>query len=268
MKNKNILIIGGNRFVGSLVTQKLNNHHKITVLNRTGTSPVECTIIKQDRNELNLDAYNDFDIIIDMCLYNLEQTKNIVEVLKKQDNLQQYIFVSSIASKLDFFGEYGVQKKECEDYIKSTDLPWVILNPTYILGENDPTNRFRDFIYQVIHKNNIKGEELITFVDAQDVCNIICKLIEKETNKMEFELACNEPTTITDLYNRLEKIFTTSKTPTNPTIIDPHYPYINKQCMASNFKIKNHLNYTFNSFDKTLVRLCAITIIKERLWSL
>ena len=38
-----ILIIGGNRFVGKLVTKELYTQgHDITVLNRTGTSPVEC----------------------------------------------------------------------------------------------------------------------------------------------------------------------------------------------------------------------------------
>ena len=262
MKNKNILIIGGNRFVGSLVTQKLHNQHNVTVLNRTGTSPVDCTTIKQDRNKLNLDAYNNFDIIIDMCLYNLEQTKNTVEILKNQNNLQQYIFISSIASKLDFFGDYGKQKLESENYLKNTNLPWVILNPTYILGENDPTNRFKDFIYQVVSQNKIEGENMITFIDAKDMCGIICELIEKETTKMSFELAGNEYTSITDLYNQVKNILPQNLPNLN---IETTYPYIDKQCMAFNLKLKNYLNYEFISLKDTLHRLCGNFVIQEKL---
>ena len=52
-----------------------------------------------------------------MCLYNLEQTIKTVDILNKQQNLQQYIFISSIASELEFFGEYGKQKQLAEIYI-------------------------------------------------------------------------------------------------------------------------------------------------------
>jgi hypothetical protein len=97
-----ILIIGGNRFMGKKVAQTLFKDHNITVLNRKGTSPVECNIIQQDRNELK--DLKEYDVIIDMCLYNLEQTVKTVDILNKQQNLQQYIFISSIASELEFFG--------------------------------------------------------------------------------------------------------------------------------------------------------------------
>ena len=95
-----ILVIGGNRFMGKKVVQTLFKNHNTTVLNRKGTSPVECNIIQQDRNELK--DLKEYDIVIDMCLYNLEQTIKTVDILNKQQNLQQYIFISSIASELEF----------------------------------------------------------------------------------------------------------------------------------------------------------------------
>ena len=39
-----ILVIGGNRFVGKkLVTRLVNDSHKVTVLNRSGTGPEGAT---------------------------------------------------------------------------------------------------------------------------------------------------------------------------------------------------------------------------------
>ena len=45
-----ILIIGGNRFVGKLVAQKLLKDNDVTIINRKGTGPDGCTILKGDRN--------------------------------------------------------------------------------------------------------------------------------------------------------------------------------------------------------------------------
>ena len=57
-----ILVIGGNRFMGKKVVETLYKEHNITVLNRSGRSPVSilsCNIIQQDRNELK-ELHGDF----------------------------------------------------------------------------------------------------------------------------------------------------------------------------------------------------------------
>ena len=94
-----ILILGGNRFVGKLVAERLSKHnypgnllykHDVTILNRSGTGPSTCRIIKCDRNDekkLQVAIGNEsYDCIIDMCLYNINQYHSI-EPLLKQDNL-------------------------------------------------------------------------------------------------------------------------------------------------------------------------------------
>ena len=51
---KEILIIGGNRFVGKLVSKELyNGGYNITLLNRSGNSPVNSAVIRQDRNHID-----------------------------------------------------------------------------------------------------------------------------------------------------------------------------------------------------------------------
>ena len=95
-----ILIFGGNRFVGKLVTKQLYTAgHDITLINRTGTSPVPCSVIKCDRNDSDSlrSAIGDtfFDCVIDMCLYNTSQAVITTDILK--NNTHKYIFISSIA---------------------------------------------------------------------------------------------------------------------------------------------------------------------------
>ena len=113
----NILIIGGNRFVGKLIAKKLIPTHNITLINRKGTGPKGCTILKGDRNNtiefVNKLSNLKFDIVIDMCLYNPEQCLIINKLFSGK--ISKYIFMSSIASKMDGFGEYGVNKKKCEE---------------------------------------------------------------------------------------------------------------------------------------------------------
>ena len=110
----NILIIGGNRFVGKLIAKKLIPTHNITIINRKGTGPEGCTILKVDRNNtlefVNKLSNLKFDIVIDMCLYNPEQCLIIDKLFLGK--ISKYIFMSSIASKMDGFGEYGVNKKK------------------------------------------------------------------------------------------------------------------------------------------------------------
>ena len=96
-----ILIIGGNRFVGKLVTKHLyEDGNDVWVLNRTGTSPVECSVLKCDRNDSDklkeVIGNNYFDCVVDMCLYNLKQAKISTEVLKNKTD--KYIFISSVAA--------------------------------------------------------------------------------------------------------------------------------------------------------------------------
>tara|TARA_R110002167_G_scaffold74115_1_gene207606 strand:+ start:1192 stop:2025 length:834 start_codon:yes stop_codon:yes gene_type:complete len=247
MKKKKILIIGGNRFVGKKVAQTLFKEHNITVLNRKGTSPVECNIIQQDRNKLK--ELPEYDIIIDMCLYNLEQTKNIVDILKKQQNLQQYIFISSIASELEFFGKYGKQKLQAEKYLmlsRNKDLPWTILKPTYILGIDNPHDRESYYIKKILNNEIIevegKGDQPLSFVFSEDIVKVICKIIKEKTIHKTYNLCNDDVVTLKELITITSDVV--GKT-TNIQYNSKGGPFKNKKCTFANDQVKNDLNIEF-----------------------
>ena len=259
-----ILIIGGNRFVGKLVAKKLLKNHNVTLINRSGTGPKGCTILKGDRNNTSdfINKLKDikFDIVIDMCLYNLKQCFLIDELFSGK--ISKYIFMSSIASKIKSFGEYGINKKMCEEFLKGLSIPYLILQPTYIIGKGDHTNRINYYINQILNNDEISidgdGNKLINFIDAEDVCDIICKLIDPCNNHLKnytYEISCNEYTSLSNLVWRLSQFENKSK-PLNLKYNSPNdSPYINKKCFANNLKIKEHLNFHFTNFHDTLKKV-------------
>ena len=265
-----IIIIGGNRFVGKLLAQQLSSspHISVTLINRTGTGPDNCVLIKCDRNTEEFKQQLKkikADIVIDMCLYNLSQYDSIKPLLK-QTNLKKYIFISSIASKFKTFGNYGVQKQLLENKIKDSTLPYIILQPTYIIGEKDHSNRLSQYIYNLIIDSKLPidntGNKLINFVDAKDVCNIISRLINSSLVRKEYEIGCNEITSINDLIYRLSNIMDVI-----PKLVfhADNSPYVDTKCFAINFNIKRDLNYSFINFNNTLKKICnseAFKIIK------
>tara|TARA_R110001592_G_scaffold224817_2_gene480520 strand:- start:344 stop:1141 length:798 start_codon:yes stop_codon:yes gene_type:complete len=256
-----IIIIGGNRFVGKLLAQQLSYlpNMSVTLINRTGTGPNNCILIKCDRNteEFKQQLKNiKADIVIDMCLYNINQY-DFIKPLLKQTNLKKYIFISSIASKIKSFGNYGVQKQLLEDKIKKSTLPYIILQPTYIIGKEDHSNRLSQYINNLITDNTLSidntGNKLINFVDAEDVCNVILKLINSSLVRKEYEIGCNEITSINDLIYRLSTIMNiTPKLHFNAE----NSPYADTKCFAINFNIKRDINYSFINFNDTLKKIC------------
>tara|TARA_R110000744_G_scaffold53335_4_gene113964 strand:- start:246 stop:1043 length:798 start_codon:yes stop_codon:yes gene_type:complete len=252
-----ILIIGGNRFTGKLLAEALIKiNHEVTVFNRKGTGPEGLfSIIKGDRNnleDLKRINFTHFDYIVDMCLYNPRQFK-LIEPLLEQPNLKKYIFISSIASKITSFGNYGIEKQLVEDRIKNSTLPYIILQPTYIIGEKDHSNRLLQYINNLLSGKKLlvggKGNKLINFVDVNDVCGVILKLIDSDLVHKEYEIGNSEMTSLDDLIYRLSLII--NKIPKIQYYATTS-PYTNNQCFATNFKIKQDINYSFTNFDNTL----------------
>tara|TARA_Y100000592_G_C5476815_1_gene322740 strand:- start:1209 stop:1991 length:783 start_codon:yes stop_codon:yes gene_type:complete len=247
-----ILVIGGNRFMGKKVVQTLFKNHNITVLNRKGTSPVECNIIQQDRNELK--GLKEYDVVIDMCLYNLEQTIKTVDTLNKQQNLQQYIFISSIASELEFFGEYGKQKQLAEKYIMHSGLPWTILKPTYVLGTDNPHDRESYYIRKTLNNEIIEidglGDQPLSFVFSSDVVKVICEVIDKKIIHKSYNLCSDDVVTLREFATIVSDVVGKEA---NVEYNSVGGPFENKKCIFSNKQTKKDLNIDFKSFKQGII---------------
>ena len=208
-----ILVIGGNRFVGKkLVERLLDESHHVSILNRSGTGPDRATIWKFDRNDELDYGYVDFsnyDCIVDMCLFKPEQFRLMKDSISTHTN---YIFVSSGA--VDYidtnsFGDYAVEKMEVEEALSKTDLNYKIVRPSYIVGMGDHRSRLGYYISQLKNNESINidggGDYPINLVFADDVVNCLMKLVvdKKRTHKI-YNICGDESITINDLINFLK----------------------------------------------------------------
>ncbi len=188
-----ILILGGNRFVGKMVAQKLSTLYEVTVLNRSGTGPDTCNIIKFDRNHI-LNIKNDYDLILDFCLFNATQAIGLNKFLLFD---QPYIFISSAAAYknsnnlcyredmdtggLSGFGDYGVEKSECERIIRKRTFNNLIIRPPYIIGDGCPRPRLRYYINKIKNNEPIHlagdGNKLLTFIWSTDIMDVLLDMV-------------------------------------------------------------------------------------------
>ena len=226
----NVLIIGGNRFVGKLLAEALIKLEiNTTVFNRKGTGPEKCNIIKGDRNnlkDLKQINFKEFNYIVDMCLYNPGQFKLIEPLLNVKI---PYIFISSGAAYKDpdiwpidennellgmeAYGNYGVEKAEVEKLIsKSNLMDYKILRPTYIVGEGNHNPRLGHYIKCLQNKETIhiagNGENIISLVFAEDVVNLILLIMTlgKPWYDIEDYNVCNDEfLTVNSLVNIIAK---------------------------------------------------------------
>jgi nucleoside-diphosphate-sugar epimerase len=184
-----ILVIGGNRFVGKKVAYELSKLANVAVLNRSGTGPNKVKVIKWDRNEpFNIE--NDYNVILDFCLFKPAQAQHLVNWLKPN---QKYIFISSGAAYKDAnclsyneemciggrsgFGDYGVEKADCENIVKQIDTNYMIIRPPYIVGHDCPRPRISYYIRNILNNRPVEvagtGNKPLSFIWANDIVNTL-----------------------------------------------------------------------------------------------
>ena len=259
---KKVLIIGGNRFVGKLVSKELyNDGYNITLLNRSGNSPVNSAVIRQDRNNIDKVKLHQLinyspEIVIDMCAYDVTQVKKLLSSVNT-DKLSQYILVSSIASEYSFFGDYGRRKAEIELFLRfEADIPSVIIRPTYIIGKNDHHKRIDYFLDCIKETKPIIlegiGDENLSFVFVEDVAKVITEVVRKEIVNKTYNVANDEVISSKELMelffkimNKRTGVFYSSK----QYSIDEEFIFRNKECVMSNKLTKNDLGIKFKSLE-------------------
>ena len=246
-----ILVIGGNRFVGKkLVERLLDESHHVSILNRSGTGPDGASIYKFDRNDELDYGYVDFsnyDCIVDMCLFKPEQFNLIKDSIPTNTN---YIFVSSGA--VDYidtnaFGDYAIEKMEVEKALSETDLNYKIVRPSYIVGMGNHRPRLGYYISQLKNNKSIAidgdGNYPINLVFANDVVNCLLKLIVDDRRTYEtYNICSDEFITINNLIEFLKSELDINNHRTLDTI-DSLFP--NQPFTFDNSKIKNDYKIMF-----------------------
>lgn len=192
---KRILVTGGTVFVSKYVAKYFqSNNYEVYVLNRGSKQQIEnINLICANRNNLK-DCLKDFyfDSIIDVCGYNQQDIKNILDAV---GGFKDYIFISSSAvypeTNMQSFsenqsigvnkiwGKYGIDKIEAEEYLISKVPNAYILRPPYLYGPMQ--NVYREpFVFECALKNRKfyipnDGKMKLQFFHVDDLCKVIEK---------------------------------------------------------------------------------------------
>lgn len=209
---KRILVTGGTTFVSRYVaTYFQSNNYEVYVLNRGTKKQVKnVNLICGDRNNLKdyLKQYS-FDAIIDVCAYNKQDIKNILEAVGA---FKDYIFISSSAvypetniqpfsenqntGENKIWGKYGTDKIEAEKYLISKVPSAYILRPPYLYGPMQ--NVYREpFVFECALKNRKfyipnDGKMKLQFFHVNDLCKVIEKILETHPEEHIFNVGNEE----------------------------------------------------------------------------
>lgn len=207
-----ILVIGGTRFLGRhIVEAALAAGHRLTLFNRGQTNPElfpEAEKLRGDRTS-DLSALQDrhWDAAIDICGYVPRVVRASAEALAGA--VDHYTFISSISVYSDFkqIGmdesaptgilsdptteeitdeTYGPLKALCEQTVEEI-LPGraLIIRPGYIVGPDDPTDRFTYWPHRVALGGEMLApgdpESPVQFIDVRDLAEWVVRLVSERS---------------------------------------------------------------------------------------
>jgi nucleoside-diphosphate-sugar epimerase len=242
-----VLVIGGNRFMGRLAAWRLlAGGHRVTLLNR-GNLPdpfgarVERLRGDRTRDLERLVAGRRFDGVLDFAAFTGEDGRRAVEAFRGR--VGHYVMVSTgqvylvrdacprPARESDYDGallprpagppdlpewEYGVGKREAEDAIASArGFPATRLRIPMVNGEADPFRRIESYLWRLADGEPVLvpdgGTHLVRHVHAGEVARLAVGILGRtEATGEAFNVAQEETPTLCDLLAALRDLLGSS----------------------------------------------------------
>lgn len=219
-----VLIIGGSRFVGPLIIDKLlQDGHKVTVFNRGRIKrdyPRGVKHVVGDRNA-GFNLTEKFNVVIDDCAYNGMQTQTALRQLRF--NFFVHFSTAAVYKKTGQFllteesplgewpmwGEYNRGKVDCEQVLAQSGIGYASVRPVYILGPHNYVDR-EHFIYSRIKSGKPlilpgDGQAKVQFVFAEEVAELFRILVEEQVSGA-FNCAGDDVITLVDLVREMGEI--------------------------------------------------------------
>ena len=248
---KTVLIIGGTRFVGRIVVEKLLetvSDYKITIFNRGISNKIlfqnEETIefIYGDRETKDIaQLFNrKWDIVIDFMGYFPDTLAYMLRHMHQ--NIGRYIFISTISvydlidalsipiteqGKLltwiekdrtnTSWSSYGQRKIACEEEIqKYKQLDHVILRPSLIYGKHDYTDRFYYWLYKIKNKETLEipdeFEKPVNYTFSEDFAHVIIHFMEASHQKKVYNVVTHKAASLSAIFYESKKWLDTTCT--------------------------------------------------------
>jgi nucleoside-diphosphate-sugar epimerase len=156
MENQRILVIGGNGYIGKVLTERLAlDKHQVTVFSRKKIPHCERENIVGDLLDLDvlLSTVKNFDLVIDLAgviraarksRYR-ENVTGLVNLIKamKHNNVPRLLYFSTQNVHLAKKGPYARSKTECEEILGKAGLDCQIIRPSIVFGVDRNNDFYR-----------------------------------------------------------------------------------------------------------------------------
>lgn len=202
MKSRQILVIGGNRFFGKRLIEKLiSNGDAVTVLNRGrladgfGESVSRIVCDRDDVEKFKSSVqHKNWDLVYDQVCFDGHQARAACEIFSA--NTKKYIFTSTqsvyepgqslvetvfdpkkhVYDKLiDRSENYGEAKRQCEAVFFAQDtMPVVAVRFPIVMGPDDYTERLKFYVDKIKNGESVyfpNIEAKMSFIHAQDAAD-------------------------------------------------------------------------------------------------
>ena len=195
----NILLIGGNGFLGeSLIKKALEKGINVSYLSRNKIKNSELYDINWIQADIfNIDKINiekKFDIAIHLVgtiknknMYDRLNTQSVAKSIElcTKFNINKLVYISANGGFKDYFNS----KKQAEEFVKSSSLNYLIVRPGLMYGASRPTSYFNVLPIKIFSTLNISFFKNVYPLPVSKVSEkIIFSLINKpRTNYLNIE---------------------------------------------------------------------------------
>ena len=232
----NILIAGGSGFIGKSLSNILSANHDLTLLSRSSNlvnSAYKSVLIWENLNE---NVISQFDIIINLCGYNISDSrwsnrirKKIIDSRTKTTHkLVELIGSKNIwlinASAIGFYS-FSSKKQDERNFLKTEPSNWSfcqhITNQWESVVSLSNVRKWTILRFGVVLDNGGMlaklipsakiglgavigdGTQLISWVSLNDLCRAICFIIDKRIHSKAINIVSPHPSTQRELIESL-----------------------------------------------------------------
>ncbi|HEY0303783.1 MAG TPA: NAD-dependent epimerase/dehydratase family protein [Longimicrobiales bacterium] len=136
---------------------------------------------------------------------NAEGTRRLLQAAANR-KIRRFVLVSSVAARypnLDGY-PYGASKRDAEQAVAKSGIPFLIVRPTIVLGKESPIwQKLRQLAVAPIVPMIGSGRTRVQPIHVQDVASALCELVNDPSVAGTIELAGAESLSIRELLERI-----------------------------------------------------------------